>query len=67
MTIARKHSLTHEFPMQVVCTAHSKLTVDGKPLGEGKEFIAVIAKDGKQKGFFIRLVDKEVSLHTCTQ
>ena len=47
---------------QVICTAHSKLSFDGKPLAkDGKEYMAVIAKDGKQKGFFLRLVDKEVS------
>ncbi|XP_064393588.1 uncharacterized protein LOC135341052 [Halichondria panicea] len=44
----------------VICTAHSKLSFDGKPLAkDGKEYMAVIAKDGKQKGFFLRLVDKE--------
>ncbi len=49
--------------LQVICTAHSKLSFDGKPLPkDGKEFMAVIAKDGKQKGFFLRLVDIEVSL-----
>ena len=46
----------------MICTAHSKLSFDGQPLGDGKQFLAVIAKDGKLKGFFIRLVDKEVRL-----
>ena len=48
------------FLLQVICTAHSKLSVDGQPRGGGKEYLAIIAKDGEKKGFFIRIVDKEV-------
>jgi hypothetical protein len=48
------------FLLQVVCTAHSKLSVDGQPRGGGKEYLAIIAKDGEKKGYFIRIVDKEV-------
>ena len=36
------------------------MTVDGHPLGGGKDYLAMIAKDGEKKGFFIRIVDKEV-------
>ena len=46
--------------LQVICTAHSKLSIDGQPRGGGKEYMAIIAKDGVKKGFFIRIVDKEV-------
>ena len=34
--------------------------MDGQPRGGGKEYLAIIAKDGEMKGFFIRIVDKEV-------
>ena len=34
--------------------------MDGQPRGGGKEYLAIIAKDGEKKGFFIRIVDKEV-------
>lgn len=48
--------------LQVICTAHSKLSVNGQPRGGGKEYLAMIAKDGEKKGFFIRIVDKEVRI-----
>lgn len=40
------------------------MTVDGHSLGGGKDYLAMIAKDGVKKGFFIRIVDKEVFI-TC--
>ena len=56
----KPHDFNYTF--QVICTAHSKLSIDGQPRGGGKEYLAIIAKDGEKKGFFIRIVDKEVSL-----
>lgn len=46
--------------LQIICTAHSKLSVDGQSRGGGKDYLAIIAKDGEKKGFFVRIVDKEV-------
>lgn len=36
------------------------MSFDGQPLEEGRELLAVVAKEGQQKGFFIRVVDPEV-------
>jgi len=36
------------------------MSFDGQPLEEGRELLAVVSKDGQQKGFFIRVVDPEV-------
>ena len=53
------------FSQQVICVAHSEVSFDGQDKGEAKKYLAVVAKDGAKKGFYIRVVDKEVSMHTC--
>lgn len=39
------------------------MSFDGKDTGEVKKYLAVVAKDSDKKGFYIRIVDKEVYLN----
>ncbi len=49
------------FRLQIVSIAHSHVSLDGQELeGKGKEYLGVVVRDTKQKGFFIRIVDPEV-------
>ena len=41
--------------------AHSSLNLDGQPLDEGKELLAVVLKDSKAKSFFIKVINTDVS------
>ena len=46
--------------MQVICVANSSLHLDGR-LGEaGSMYWAVVVKDLNQRGYYIRMVEKEV-------
>ena len=45
----------------VICVAHSALQLDGQPLAGDNIYWAVLVKDLDQKGYFIKIVDKEVS------
>ena len=45
---------------QVVCVAHSSASIDGRPDGPNRSYWVALVKDVEQKGYFIRIVDKEV-------
>lgn len=50
-------------PVQVICVAHSSVSLDGKVQhsDQAKTYWVALVKDLDQKGYFIRTVDKEVS------
>lgn len=45
---------------QVVCVAHSSTSIDGRSEGPSRAYWVALVKDVEQKGYFIRIVDKEV-------
>lgn len=47
--------------VQVICVAHSSVSIDGQPSDDSKTYWVALVKDLDQKGYFIRTVDKEVS------
>ena len=52
--------------LQVISMAHSKVTLDGQALEEGKEHLGIIVKDNHQKGFCIKIISTEVTTNGCT-
>lgn len=52
--------------LQVLCVAHSSVSVDGRQGqgGEDKSYWVVLVKDLEQKGYFLRIVDKEVGMRS---
>jgi hypothetical protein len=57
--------MTAPLPIQVLCVAHSTASIDGQQGGEEREYWAAVVKDLNMKGFYIRIVDKEVRREGC--
>ena len=48
---------------KVVCVAHSCASIEGRPGPSDKSYWVALVKDVEQKGYFIKIVDREVSHH----
>lgn len=46
--------------VQVICVAHSTMSLDGRQSDQAKTYWVALVKDLDEKGYFIRTVEKEV-------